>query len=286
LIAELIAGEVRVATDSSWQCAMTETGDTVPVEVISGFPDSLWAQHPLGPPLLEPLTPTTMPTLQISPLATRWHDDSSILFLDTRAQNPHPAGWYRFMAPPGLRAMTMTARGQARAWANGQEMRRADDNRFIVTNPTAASVVVALRIEQERGFYGGAALPEPIGLECGPGSIPLGDWSQIDGLASYSGGAWYRKTVTLNPEQITGAVILDLGNVVASAEVHINGQLAGVRVAPPWTWDVSKRLRSGENRLEILVYNTLANHYLTIPTRYRGSSVSGLLGPVRMLQTP
>lgn len=39
-------------------------------------------------------------------------------------------------------------------------------------------------------------------------------------------------------------------------------------------------MRPGENRLEILVYNTLANHYVTIPTQYRGSTRSGLLGPV------
>jgi hypothetical protein len=31
-----------------------------------------------------------------------------------------------------------------------------------------------------------------------------------------------------------------------------------------------------------LVFNTLANHYQTIPTRYRGSTKSGLLGPVRL----
>ena len=86
----------------------------------------------------------------------------------------------------------------------------------------------------------------------------------------------------LSAEQITGRVTLDLGDVVASAEVHVNGQLAGIRVTPPWTLDISTAVKAGDNRLEILVYNTLANHYLTIPTRYRGSPTSGLLGPVRI----
>jgi hypothetical protein len=40
---------------------------------------------------------------------------------------------------------------------------------------------------------------------------------------------------------------------------------------------------AGATRVEVLVYNTLANHYLTIPTRYRGSPVSGLLGPVMIV---
>jgi len=68
--------------------------------------------------------------------------------------------------------------------------------------------------------------------------------------------------------------------VAASAEVHINGHAAGIRVAPPWRLDISRFVRAGENRIEILVYNTLANHYLTIPTRYHGTTRSGLLGPV------
>ena len=76
--------------------------------------------------------------------------------------------------------------------------------------------------------------------------------------------------------------MLDLGKVVATAEVRGNGQTAGVRVAPPWRVDISKQVQSGENRIEVLVFNTLANHYLTIPTRYRGESTSGLLGPVTL----
>ena len=147
-------------------------------------------------------------------------------------------------------------------------------------HPALRPVRIALRVEQERGSYGGAALPEPIRLDCAVGNSPLGDWSQNDSLASYSGGAWYRKTVALTPDQARDRVILDLGNVVATAEVHINGRRAAVRVAPPWTFDISELVRAGENRIEILVYNTLANHYLTIPTRFRGSTVSGLLGPV------
>jgi len=70
--------------------------------------------------------------------------------------------------------------------------------------------------------------------------------------------------------------------VVASAEVHVNGKLVATRLAPPWKVDVTKFVRPGANRMEVLVYNTLANHYQTIPTRYRGSAVSGLLGPVSL----
>jgi hypothetical protein len=210
-----------------------------------------------------------------------------ILAFDTRPRTAHAVGWYRFPSPPGLRAMTITVRGKVQAWADSQALSiepGAKRHEFIarVTKPSADSVLVALRIEQERGAYGGASLPEPIRLECGSGRIEAGDWSRIDGLASYSGGAWYRRRVELTAEQVAGAVMLDLGNVVASAEVLVNGQVAGILVAPPWRVELSGLVRAGENRIEVLVYNTLANHYLTIPTRYRGSSTSGLLGPVRI----
>jgi hypothetical protein len=71
--------------------------------------------------------------------------------------------------------------------------------------------------------------------------------------------------------------------VVATAEVHVNGSRIGVRVAPPWRLNVTGLMKPGNNRLEVLVYSTLANHYQTIPSRYRGKPEAGLFGPVRLL---
>ena len=230
--------------------------------------------------------PSAADFIQTYPLSSRWYDNPGVLPFDTRPGAARPAGWYRFTAPPGLRAMTIVARGEVRAWVDGApvSVRRGPDGEYLasLTQRTSAPVKVALRVEQERGWYGGAALPEPVMLDCGPGRMSPGDWSRIDGLSSYSGGAWYRKAVTLNASQMRGEVVLNLGQVAASAEVHVNGRQAAVKVAPPWKVDISRLVHAGENRIEILVFNTLANHYQTIPTRYRGSPVSGLLGPVSL----
>ena len=138
-------------------------------------------------------------------------------------------------------------------------------------------------MEQSRGDYGGSALPDPVLIDCSAGLSQTGDWSEGSVLENYSGGAWYRKKVMLTEEQAGSEVIIDLGKVVATAEVHINDSLAGILVTSPWKIDISKWIRKGENKIEILVYNTLANHYLTIPTKYRGNSIkSGLLGPVKL----
>ena len=54
-------------------------------------------------------------------------------------------------------------------------------------------------------------------------------------------------------------------------------------MAPPWHFDVTGLLKPGDNRLDVLVYSTLANHYQTIPSRYRGNPEAGLFGPVTLL---
>jgi hypothetical protein len=224
-----------------------------------------------------------------APLTMKWFGDTSLLPFDTRPQVAQPAGWYRFTAPPGLRSMTLHTRGKARVWVDGREvlgLKPSSAGRFELPAPVKTMAKVALRIEQQRGDYGGAALTEPLTLACAAGQISLGDWSKAGTLECYSGGAWYRKSVTLTPEQSHATITLDLGKVVSSAEVRINGKPAGIRIAPPWRVDISPYLKPGENRIEVLVFNTLANHYLTIPTRYRGDPTSGLLGPVTLEVTP
>jgi hypothetical protein len=230
-----------------------------------------------------------------TPLAMNWYDRPGLVPLDALPAVAKPACWYRFVAPPGLRAMTLTAYGTVQAWTDGQPV-------TVTPEPTSAhgavryrlslgslvpgNAVVALRIEPPRGSYGGAAIPEPIQLDCGNGTTALGDWSQGSALECYSGGAWYRKSVNLSPAQCGSRVVLDLGEVVATAEVRVNGRTAGIRVAPPWKLDITEHVKAGDNRIEILVYNTLANHYLTVPTKYRGNPKSGLLGPVRLEFVP
>ena len=229
---------------------------------------------------------------QTYPLASLWYNRPGVLPFDTRPQTARPAGWYRTTSPPGLRGMTMVIRGKAAAWVDGRPVKLtltrqrndgANEYRVALSAPSAAPAVVAIRVEQERGSYAGAAFAEPVAFECGAGTIGAGDWSRIDGLSSYSGGAWYRKSVTLSADQVRRPAWLDLGMVSSSAEIVVNGRHAGVKLSPPYRVEISKFLKTGENRIEVLVYSALSNHYQTIPTRYRGKGASGLIGPVQLL---
>ncbi len=302
LIAELSPGTgddgTRLGTDASWMSAPKapagwpasgfDDAAWTPARVIGPFAGSLWATHPQGPPRLEAPVPAAAPDGAVPwnvALASRWHGDAGILPFDTRPQAASPAGWYRFLAPPGLRAMELPTRCALRVWVDGREQTVEAASglaRVRVAAPPARSAVVAIRVAQERGAYGGAAFDGYVRLDCGPGGIEAGDWSKCGVLETYSGGAWYRRTVTLTAQQAARDATLDLGRVAASAEVIVNGESAGVRVSPPWRFDLAGRLKPGANRIEILVCNTLANHYVTIPTHYRGSTESGLLGPTRL----
>jgi len=233
---------------------------------------------------------------QPHPLAMSWYRKPGVLEFDPLpADRTHP-GRYRFMAPPGLRGLEFAAFGRvasARAGGAPAEVvcagQRADGAalyRVVPARPQDAPAEIYFELTHQPGCYGGAAIPDPIRLDCGAGHAPLGDWSQMGVMQSYSGGVWYRKNFTLSGPLPAAGAVLDLGRVRASAEVHVNGRLAGVRVAPPWRLDVAGLLRPGENRVEILVCNTLANHYSTIPTRYRGKLESGLMGPVRLVLNP
>ena len=74
-----------------------------------------------------------------------------------------------------------------------------------------------------------------------------------------------------------------LSKQTAGSMLSINGASAAVRLAPPYRVDITKFAQSGANRIEVLVYSALSNHYSTIPTRYQRPSPSGLLGPVSLL---
>jgi hypothetical protein len=225
-----------------------------------------------------------------TPLSMKWWDMTGRLSFDVRAAERNPAGWYRFTAPPGLQSMIIRANGHIKIWVNGEPQavgtvakNQPATYEVVLNEAVKRKSVVALRIEQLPGYYGGAALPEPILLKCTTGVTNTGDWSQGSVLACYSGGAWYRRSFTLSKQESNARVFLDLGEIMATAEVHINSAIAGILVSPPWKLDISEWVTEGNNKIEILVYNTLANHYVTIPTRYRGDSLkSGLIGPVKL----
>lgn len=103
-----------------------------------------------------------------------------------------------------------------------------------------------------------------------------------DILPDYSGTVSYEKLFFLEKEETLGDVFLDLGDVYETGEVSVNGISAGIRICPPYTFEL-RGCREGENRLLVKVTNTLAKERQgNIFDRAMPQEPSGLLGPVRL----
>ena len=225
------------------------------------------------------------------PISMRWYKDYGLLPFDCSFPNGAKSVLFAFDSAPGLFSFTLEAYGKVMVWVDGTVIKPVAGQKqpdgltsykVELIQIKAGGAQVVLKIEYQPGYKGGAALPQFIRQNCGKGSIAAGDWSKIQGLKAYSGGIWYRKKLTMEASDVKKRLELDLGEVISTAEVLVNGKSAGIKLTPPWKFDISGLTVAGKNQIEILVYNTLANHYITIPTRYPGSLVSGLLGPVSL----
>jgi hypothetical protein len=217
-----------------------------------------------------------------------WYQDHGVLPFDCSFNN-NSGGLFAFESAPGLRSFTFAAYGKVATWVDGVQIQPIAGKKqpdgltsysISLKDSKLTSSQVVLKIEYKSGYRGAGAITQYFRQQCGKGSISLGDWSEIDGLKAYSGGAWYRKTINVDARDLKNKLEIDLSDLVSSAELFINGKSAGIRLSPPWTFDITQLARQGENQIEVLIYNTLANNYTSIPTRYRGSIKSGLIGPV------
>lgn len=225
-------------------------------------------------------------------VSTCWYGDRGLLPFDCSPVTHVQSGLFTFQSAPALQSFTFTAYGNVTLWIDGSVIQpvivKKDEDgltSYLVTvkNPNPKSAQVVVNIDYTPGFTGGAALPQYFKQQCGNGVITLGDWSKIDGLKSYSGGAWYRKTININAVDLKNQLEIDLGDLVSSVELFVNGKSAGIKLTPPWKFNITKLAKSGENKFEVLLYNTLANNYTNIPTKYRGEIKAGLFGPVRLI---
>jgi hypothetical protein len=154
----------------------------------------------------------------------------------------------------------------------------------------------------------------------------LVSWTDLEGRKYFSGEAVYSRSFHLNEVVQPGErLVLDCGEGTATADsrppsasgmsalldapvreaalVFVNGKRAGALWHPPYRIDLTSLLQSGENRLEIHLYNTAINEMAGQPPRdYSALNArygkrfepqdmdhlqplpSGLLGPVHLVE--
>lgn len=100
-----------------------------------------------------------------------------------------------------------------------------------------------------------------------------------DGLKDFSGTIRYETTFSAREGD---RLILRLGTVGETAEVFLNECPAGVKIAPPYDFELTNGVREGLNRLTIDVTNTLVYKMKDIFSVYHALQPSGLVGPVQL----
>lgn len=105
----------------------------------------------------------------------------------------------------------------------------------------------------------------------------LASWHEL-GLAFYSGIGVYRTKFKLDRQLSPKEhIFLDLGTVLETAQVFINGTNLLSLPFPPYQVDITAHVQVGQNELVVIVANTNANAF------ERKERPSGLLGPVRLI---
>jgi hypothetical protein len=180
--------------------------------------------------------------------------------------------------PPGTRRLTLVTAGATLLDIEGLDS-TAFDRGLTLDLPGGAARTCRITVDAPAGHDAGAALCAPPLAVLGDGEIALGDWSAL-GLAGYSGTLVYAREIEL-PE--ADHAVLDLGRVRGTAEVRLNGSHVGTRICSPWKFDLTPRVATGTNLLEIVVCNTLGPRLgAETPTRLASNAQrsSGLLGPI------
>jgi len=192
-----------------------------------------------------------------------------------------------------MTGLVFAAKGPAQVWINGEPARVSgigDSEGAVIRQqvltdaPLLRAGVVAMRIAAPFDSHAGDVLPEPVAFSTARGLVRTGDWCE-QGLATFSGALEYVREIEIAERSRHASVILDLGDVRATADVRVNGQAVATLLAPPWRCEIGRWLQPGANRLSITVANTLSNHYsVGIPSPYAfpHQNPSGLLGPVRL----
>ena len=105
-----------------------------------------------------------------------------------------------------------------------------------------------------------------------------------DRIPDFAGKARYAFTLDVADGEAGSALALDLGRVGQTARLRVNGQDAGIRVAPPYRFEIGALLRAGENRLVVETAETLARKERDRFSLFMQIPPAGLLGPVRVLR--
>lgn len=188
--------------------------------------------------------------------------------------------WLEWRIPPGAIAMRLPVanHNSLSLWIDGLKQDVKDPLRILLPGGRSRRAILAI----DSCEWGGGLFHAPVTYEWAEegGVLYTGSWLE-QGLRSYSGAIRMRQRLQLTGNEST----LDLGQVRGTVQALINGKSVGVRFMSPYRFSVSDAIHSGENEIELVVTNTLANHLSTwSPSRWWSIDQleCGVMGPVKI----
>lgn len=115
-------------------------------------------------------------------------------------------------------------------------------------------------LRKSRQFLIKEMTTESVDVSEGEIKVCLGDWRKYLG-EDFSGSCIY-KTEFAIPKTAKDTITLDLGKVFISAEAFVNGKTLGVKVMPPYSYEIPVGQLSKNNVLEVRVSGGVANQYV------------------------
>ena len=191
-----------------------------------------------------------------------------------------------FESAPGTRSMSFETAGKILEILVGGrkvDFKETGPGKYLADNlPVEPGVTtVTVRALPEADSPGAAFFREPVKIDCEGGRLAPGDWTNAGAMRFYSGGVKYSKVIDVKAKE--KRMELDLGDVDATCGVSVGGKPVDILLSPPYKLDITDFVKKGQNKIEVLVYSSLSNHYQTIPSPYKGTPRAGLMGPVRMI---
>jgi hypothetical protein len=269
---DLLAGSVQVMSGAGWTVSR-DGGPHEPVQLYSKqeHDGGAWHLYRRPHPLLrtswlEGPQPPVVLDLPIVPPCNVPEDQT-----------------FEWTIPPGALVMHLRLHAdvEAQLKVDLEELPIDPSGRVGLASAPAPARSALLRVRSRH--LGGGVFTAPVQYELGQGRLTAGSWL-TQGLRSYSGAICMTQRFTFD-DATPSPASLDLGRVRGTVEARLNGQSVGVRFIPPYRFDIGSAIRSGENELELLVTNTLANFLSTwSPTRGWAPDQleCGVFGPVTL----
>jgi hypothetical protein len=214
------------------------------------------------------------------------YDDSTWHYYAKRANRRDHRAYWRMNVPVGAKSVVLPAYMLGKdLWIDGKKSTVSDTS--VRLSPGARLLGFVMNLEEQK------LVPAPFGFLVGPAKVSgLQSWYKC-GLQQYTGYIDYETTVTL--DRLSPKMSIDLGDVKYMAEVFVNGQSVGARLWPPFNFDISGKLKQGENKIKIRTGNLIANEMwmkddMNKLRLWRWGGVpnmnlmdSGVSGPVKLL---